>query len=259
MSILSDLNSLVLRDTANPPLTNKGSALDFSEADGNIVKIFNAIQDIVSGANVPAYDAGATYDFYSTDAAEKFVSYDSKIWSAVYVGSPSSFNGQTPAESSYWTQVTLAQMLGNPIALTKIAQAFDDTKQPATFYESDYQEFTQLDLFTNPIDLTSFPTAAVNQFYSPVQLVFKLEAGAVAFDFNNKGVIVEFSSLAGDKLMTIPQTKINSATDVYSIVNVATGKELAVNDKLVLTAEADATVGNGTYFVKIIYSLQTIP
>lgn len=252
MSILSDLNSLVLRDTANPPLTNKGSALDFSEADGNIVKIFNAIQDIVSGANVPAYDAGKTYDYYSTDAAEKFVSYDSKIWSAVYVGSPSSFSGQTPAEGSYWTQVTLAQMLGNPVALTKIAEQFDDTRNSAAIYATDWQSSTAKDISTNPINVTDLP-AESGFYYSPVYADFALDAGAVAFDFGGGGIYFDFSTSLGNKMIPIQQAKINSATDVIVRIGIASNTLMTENDKIQLTAAANATVGTGTYYFKLYY------
>jgi hypothetical protein len=252
MSILSDLNSLVLRDTSNPPLTDKGSALSFAEADANIVKIFNAIQDIVSGANVPAYDAGTTYDFYSTNAAEKFASYDSKIWSAVYVGSPSSFSGQTPAESSYWTQVTLAQMLGNPVALTKIAEAFDDTRNAAAIYASDWQSSTAKDIFTNPIDVTDLP-AESGFYYSPIYADFALNAGGVAYDFGGGGIYFDFSSSLGNKMIPIQQAKINSATDVIVRIGIAANTLMTDNDKIQLTAAADATVGTGEYWWRVYY------
>jgi hypothetical protein len=257
MSILSDLNSLVLRDTSNPPLTNKGSALDFSEADGNIVKIFNAIQDIVSGANVPAYDAGATYDYYSTDAAEKFVSYDSKIWSAVYVGSPSSFSGQTPAESSYWSQVTLAQMLGNPIALTKIAERFSTDNNPSAIYESDWLGLTDKDVFTNPVVLTDLPPT--DEFIIPLFLIFSLDAGGVAFDFDAAGIYVDFTDTIGNKMLVILQADINSASDKYVIIPFTSSKAISKNQTLSLSADADATVGNGTYYFKLLYTIIQSP
>lgn len=110
MSILSTLDSLILRDTSHPPLTNKGSELTYAEWDARTIGFYDAIQSIVSGQGVTAYDAGATYDMFSTSIYEQFASYDGRIWKAVYTGSPSSFSGQTPSESIYWTQVTLAEV-----------------------------------------------------------------------------------------------------------------------------------------------------
>lgn len=258
MSILSDLNSLVLRDTSNPPLTNKGSALDFSEADGNIVKIFNAIQDIVSGANVPAYDAGATYDYYSTDAAEKFVSYDSKIWSAVYVGSPSSFSGQTPAESSYWSQVTLAQMLGNPIALTKIADAFDDSRNPDTIYVSEWLSSSNLSLQSAPLDIVGCESPVLDNVLSPVGVQFGLDFGGSAFDFPASGIFIAYSTTPTVPLATIPQASINNGASFNKYL-LAEADQTKLSDKLVLTALSDATVGAGTYWVRVFFRDLTLP
>lgn len=121
MSSFSELDGMILRDTNNPPLTNKGSELTYGEFDGNFVELYNVVQDIVSGENVTAYDNAATYDAYSTDVYEQFASYNNRIWKAVYAGSPSSFSGVTPAEGPYWTQVSLAQMLPNIMALAEYA------------------------------------------------------------------------------------------------------------------------------------------
>lgn len=122
MSILSTLDNMVLFNTNHPPLGNKaGVALTPAEWDARITAIYDAIQSIVSGANVTAYDAGRTYDQYSTNVYDQFASYDSRIWKAVYNGSPSTFTGQTPAEGVYWTQVTLAEMLPDVMKLADLS------------------------------------------------------------------------------------------------------------------------------------------
>lgn len=130
MSILSELDDMVLRTTSNPPLTTKGSDLTYEQMDARIISIYNVVQSIVSGTNVTAYDAGATYDLYSTDIRKRYASYDSRIWQAVYNGSPSTFSGQTPEEGIYWTQVTLAQLLPNIIRLSNLAENITEGNNP---------------------------------------------------------------------------------------------------------------------------------
>ena len=120
MSILSDLDTLVLRQTSHPPLTTKGAELTYAEMDARATAMYDAIQSIVSGENVTAYDAGATYDQYDPDIYKRFAGYNGRIWKAIYSGSPSTFTGETPSESVYWTQVTLAQLLPNVLKLAEI-------------------------------------------------------------------------------------------------------------------------------------------
>jgi hypothetical protein len=117
MSILSDLDTLVLRQTSHPPLITKGAELTYAEMDARATAMYDAIQSIVSGANVTAYDAGATYDQYDPDIYKRFAGYNGRIWKAIYSGSPSTFTGETPSESVYWTQVTLAEMIPDVLGL----------------------------------------------------------------------------------------------------------------------------------------------
>jgi hypothetical protein len=118
MSVLGDLDGMILREVVNPPLPTKNAELNLAEWDDRVVAMYNAFQDIVSGVNVEAYDPAATYDGTSSDVYEKFVGYNSRIWQAVFAGS---FTGQTPAEGIYWTQVTLAQLLPNVLKLAEVA------------------------------------------------------------------------------------------------------------------------------------------
>lgn len=106
MSVLGDLDSIVLRETSHPPLSTKGSELTYAEWDAQTTKIYDAIQSIVSGTNVTAYDAGTTYDDSSSDVYLKFAGYDGRIWQAI-----GSHSGNTPEEGTFWTQVTLAELL----------------------------------------------------------------------------------------------------------------------------------------------------
>lgn len=134
MSTLGDLDGIVLRDTNHPPLTNKGSELTYGELDGHATLLYDAVQSIVSGENVTAYDAGKTYDMFSTDIRDRFAGYDGRIWKAAYVGSPSTFSGQTPEEGVYWTQVTLAELMPKILDLAKFSDGLSENVEPAQIY-----------------------------------------------------------------------------------------------------------------------------
>jgi hypothetical protein len=257
MSVLSDLYTLILRTVSASPLTTKGSQLTWDELDENFTKIFFAMGEILNGANVTAYDAGATYDANSENPVQKYVSYGSKIWEAVYTGSPSSFTGQTPSEGTYWTQTTLAQMLGNPNALTKIAEAFDETLNPSQLYETEWQSSTVKTL-TTPIDVTDLPAPGATKIIVPEFLVFALDAGAVVYNFPVGGLRLNYFGFS-DTIINISQSIINSASDVYAIFKVQDAAPLKVNTKMQLSSGSDATTGNGTYHFKVIYSIKTAP
>lgn len=122
MSVLSELDSLVLRDTSHPPLTNKGSELTYAEWDARVTAMYDVVQSVVSGANVTPYDAGTTYDASSSDIYKQFAGYGSRIWKAI-----GSHSGQTPSESIYWTQVTLAELMPNVLGLVKSAGSTYET------------------------------------------------------------------------------------------------------------------------------------
>jgi len=134
MSVLSELDSIVLRKVSNPPLTTKNSELTFTEWDEQSIKVYDVIQSIVSGENVTAYDASTVYDMFDTDITKKFASYNSRIWKAIYVGSPSTFSGQTPEEGVYWTQVTLAELIPNIIELARFSDGLKSDTIPAQIY-----------------------------------------------------------------------------------------------------------------------------
>jgi len=263
MSNLSDLDTMILRDTTNPPLTNKGSALTYGEFDGNFVEIYNAIQDIVTGENVEAYDAGATYDAYSTDVYEQYCGYDSRIWKAVYAGSPSSFSGQTPAEGAYWTQVSLAQLLPNIMSLADLAYATNARRGCCPQFCTAWQSFTNKDLFTNPVDIVGLEAPGAGKIIVPKFVMFALNAGGTPYDYPVMSALFLAYSTTPTIQATgnITHTQINSATDI--IINEAgvpsSSSVLIANDKMQLTATADATAGDGTYYFKVIYQIEDAP
>lgn len=261
MSNLSDLDTMILRDTTNPPLTDKGSALTYGEFDGNFVEIYNAIQDIVNGANVPAYDAGATYDLYSTNPAEKFASYNSRIWQAAYVGSPSSFSGQTPAEGSYWTQVSLAQMLGNPVALTKIAEAFDDTLDAAAIYSAELDITTAQVLALNgtPLEIVAAPGAGYA--IAVIGASFKSTFNSVAYATNTNLMLItdtatseqfNYSTGLAFTVSTHKQMVVKSAGAV-GLTQLIENKALQVK-----VETGDPTAGNSGIKIYITYRIITL-
>lgn len=257
MSAISDLYTLILRETNNPPLTDKDAELTYAELDGNFVKTFDALQAVLSGVNVEAYDAGATYDQYSTDVYQQFAGYDSKIWKAVYNGSPSAFSGETPAEGVYWAQVSLAQLLPNIMMLVELSNVAGRGMCPQ--FCTEWQSFTNQDLFTNPVNITGLPAPGVGKIIVPKFVVFALDAGGTAYDFDVNGLRIAFASAPTTAFgAAIVQSVANSATDVYR-TNTITIASLIPNDGLVLTAAADATVGDGTYYVKVIYQIENAP
>ena len=257
MSILSDLDALILRSTNNPPLTDKGSELTYAEFDGNFVKLYDAVQSIVSGQGVTAYDAGATYDMFGTSIYEKFASYDGRIWKAVYVGSPSSFSGQTPAESIYWTQVTLAEMLPNVSGLAQFATNLQTESNPCPQYCTSWQSFTNQDLNSNPVDIIGLEARGAGTLVVPVAVLFSLDAGGTAYDFGVAGINLVYSSVAATPILqAASQSAINSASDTNRFSNhVQTSTGVIENDKIQLSASSDATQGNGTYYIRVVYKI----
>lgn len=255
MSILSELDDLILRDTSNPPLTDKGATLTYGEFDGNFVKLYNALQDVVSGENVEAYDAGATYDKYSTDVYEKFVGYDGRIWEAVYNGSPSAFSGQTPAEGLYWTQITVAQLLPNILMLAELSNVAGRGMCPQ--FCTEWQAFTEQDLNSNPVDITGLPAPGAGKIIIPKFLAISLDAGGTPFNFGVLGLHLAFSTTPTTPVIIVDPTVINSASDITTTYGAGGGASYIANDKMVLGAAADATLGDGTYYIKVIYQIES--
>lgn len=145
MSTLSALDAMVLRETAYPPLTTKAAELTYAEWDQRVIDMYAAIQDIVSGGNVEAYNPATVYDSTSSDPYLKFVGYNSRIWQAVFAGT---FSGQTPAEGVYWTQITLAQMLPNVLKLVEVGNGTSQAVKTAKISLTSAQV---LQLFTTPV------------------------------------------------------------------------------------------------------------
>ena len=179
MSVFSELDNMVLRETSNPPLTTKGSELTFEQMDARIIAMYDVVQSIVSGANVTAYNAGRTYDQYSTDIYDQYASYDGRIWKAVYNGSPSTFTGQTPAEGVYWTQVTLSEMLPDVMKLADIS-----TSSGAVLKEASLTIASADVLQLNSTPLTIVAAQGSGTAIEVISASFKIEFNSVAYATN---------------------------------------------------------------------------
>lgn len=153
MSVLGDLDSLVLRDTSHPPLTNKEAELTYAEWDAHTTKFYDAIQSIVSGTNVTAYDAGTTYNKDASSYANRACSYNSRIWKAVYTSGD--FSNQTPEEGVYWTQATLAELLPDVLKIADNAEHGSIIREVSlTIASADV-----LTLNSTPIEIVAAPGA----------------------------------------------------------------------------------------------------
>lgn len=257
MSILSTLDSLILRQTSNPPLTTKGSELTFAEWDARTIGFYDAVQSIVSGENVTAYDAGATYDQYDPDIRNRYASYNSRIWMATYNGSPSSFSGQTPAEGVYWTQVTLAQMMPNLLELARFAENLTSALNPCPVYCA-------------RLDITSAQVLALNS--TPLQIVAAPGAGyaievisaTLKVDFNTTpyatnviiGVFCDGADVSQYRASTLDAsiTQISLLNDVD--VPGSGQTQIIENTGLYVKVEAgDPTAGDSDISVTVTYRI----
>jgi len=184
MSILSTLDDLILRSVSHPPLTTKGSELTYAEWDAHVTALYDAVQSIVSGVNVTAYDAGTTYDMYDTDIRNRYASYDSRIWQAAYVGSPSTFSGQTPEEGIYWTQVTLSEMLPNILELARFAENLRATNSPCPTYCKSLTIASADVLTLNSVPIEIVATPGVGYAIEVISVSMKIVYVSVAYATN---------------------------------------------------------------------------
>jgi len=259
MSELSELDSIVLRTVSNPPLTTKNSELTLTEWDEQSIKVYNVIQSVVSGENVTAYDASTVYDMFSTDITKRFASYNSRIWKAIYVGSPSTFSGQTPEEGVYWTQVTLAQLMPNILRLANFAENITSTSTPKAVYSTSIviPSADVLTSNTTPVTL-SIPRNA-GETIQPISVNFGLNDSTSPYSTNTIAAIrcvgadVEMFSL--DFL----GKTINTGADLASLVtSVGVGQTQIISnvDLEFFTKNGNPSGGDGDVVVNLVYLIQ---
>jgi len=258
MSALSDLDDIVLRSVVNPPLTTKGSRLSYSELDNHAVKLYDAVQSIVSGANVTDYDNSKTYDKFSTDIRDRYVGYNNRIWEAAYVGSPSTFSGQTPAEGIYWTQVTLAELMPNILPLARLADELTSTNQPLATYVNN-SIIASADVLTSnatPINL-SVPRQS-GQTILPIAATVGIDSITTPYNTNTT-LAVRYVGADTDlfTLDCLGRTDSN-AVQMEKNFTVGAGQSqiLSNTDLEVYTKAGNPIGGNGNVSVGLIYVTQ---
>jgi hypothetical protein len=255
MSVFSELDNMVLRTTSNPPLTTKGAELSFEEMDARIIAMYDVVQSIVSGANVTAYDAGTTYDKFDADIRNRYASYDSKIWEAAYVGSPSTFSGQTPEEGIYWTQVTLAELMPNILPLANFATHISNTNNACPTYCAEL----------------TIPSADVLQLNSTPQTIVAAQGVGTAIEVISASLKIDFNSVAyatNTVLELITNTSavkqaenlINQSADAFSKfemeVSAFGAEQIIDNEALNVSVQTgNPTAGDSDITVYVLYRI----
>lgn len=253
MSILSTLDSLILRDTSHPPLTKKGSELTYAEWDEHTVAFYDAVQSIVSGQGVTAYDAGATYDMFSTSIYEQFASYDGRIWKAVYTGSPSSFSGQTPAESVYWTQVTLAEVFPDVLKVIDKADNCLCLKEASlTIASADV-----LQLNSTPLQIVA--AQGTGTVIEVVSAFVKIDFNSIAYATNTTLQLIN----AGSDVEQVSSTTLDASVAQIANFNQSTPAaaqtQITENTALQVSVRSgDPTAGDSDITVHVTYLVKTL-
>jgi len=251
MSVLSDLDGLVLRSVSHPPLTTKDSELTYSELDNHAVKLYDAVQSIVSGANVTAYDNSKTYDKFSTDIRDRYAGYDNRIWEAAYVGSPSTFSGQTPEEGVYWTQVTLAEMLPDIMKLAEVSDSNGAVLKQVTLTIPNAQVLTGYD---TPITLVS--ALGSGKGIDAISASVTIDNPSAAYATN---VGLEIACDGADEPQLVSSSALNASVTSTRKLTVdstfsATDTQILENTDLVVRVPSgNPTTGDADIIVKALY------
>lgn len=85
------ITDILLRFTAYPPLTTKGSELTFVEGDANLIEIYEYLQSLATASGVAPYNAGTTY------TGTQYVTYGGNLWQHVTASSTGVTPGTNPA------------------------------------------------------------------------------------------------------------------------------------------------------------------
>ena len=94
---------LILRETVFPPLTTKGSELDYSEHDANIIEIYNQFVSLISGGGLTPYAPATPY------TGLVYVSHNGNIWKHVGVGTST---GVTPGTNpAVWMITSIGELV----------------------------------------------------------------------------------------------------------------------------------------------------
>jgi hypothetical protein len=92
------ITDILLRYTAHPPLTTKGSELTFTEGDANLIEIYEYLQSLASVSSVAPWNVATTY------SGTTYVTYSGNLWQHV----TSSSTGVTPGTNpAVWTLTSI--------------------------------------------------------------------------------------------------------------------------------------------------------
>lgn len=92
------LTDILLRYTAHPPLTTKGSELTFTEGDANLIEIYEYLQSLATVSSVAPWNVATTY------SGTTYVTYSGNLWQHV----TSSSTGVTPGTNpAVWTLTSI--------------------------------------------------------------------------------------------------------------------------------------------------------
>ena len=245
MSLLEDLNSLIVRETVHPPLVTKGSELTYAEWDARTIAIFDAIQEITSGANVTAYNPATTYDDSDPSIYLQYAGYDSKIWKAI-----GTFTGQTPAEGIYWTRVALANVIPDVLGLVDAANNCECIKSASlTIASADV-----LTLNTTPLTIVAAQGAgyAIEVISASVSIVFNSAAYAANTTLTLLHSGASFEQAASTTLdATVTQiANFVKGTPSDSQTQILSGVDLNVSART-----GDPTTGDSDITVNVLYRL----
>jgi hypothetical protein len=149
-------------------------------------------------------------------------------------------------------------MLPNILELARFAENIETGLETTAIFETAWQSFTNQDLNSNPVDITGLEAAGAGTAVVPVAVYFSLDAGATTYDFGVGGISLIYSG-ATSPIVNISQSAINSASDVHGVYKVQDTAAIDANTKMQLYSLADATQGDGTYYVKVLYKIITLP
>jgi hypothetical protein len=250
MSVLGDLDGMILREVVNPPLPTKNAELTLAEWDDRVVAMYNAFQDIVSGVNVEAYDPSATYDGTSSDVYEKFAGYGGRIWQAVFAGA---FSGQTPAEGIYWTQVTLAQLLPNVLKLAEVASGPPCQCVRNSRVILDAADIAALN--TAPMALT--PTPSGTEYIEPIAINVMYTHGGSSFT-GGGAMLFLIANAAGPiaSLADIIQAT-SSKHGRAALLSSGSDSQYVAGEPLTALTLAGPTGGNGSMIINTLYVVRS--
>lgn len=94
-------DSLILRQTTNPPLTNKNDFLTSEDFDSNFVKIYDDLVGMLVTSGVLDWNVSNTYD----DTIEQFAMYNGRLYRYIYSSPSTGVIPAAPGSEDYWIEI----------------------------------------------------------------------------------------------------------------------------------------------------------